>query len=94
MSKCTTKSRKPKNVRYSRVLGELRRKIKKYLPTGKRPESGSPHTSNRAVLNGIWYVPWTSCQWKVSRTEVIRYAAARFMIASRPGRREGSSKRS
>jgi putative transposase len=43
----------------------LWRRVKKHLP--KRPEQrgpGRPRADDRAVLNGIWYVLWTGCQWK------------------------------
>ena len=41
------------------------RKIKKILPKpSKKRGPGRPHADNRAVLNGIWYVLWTGCQWK------------------------------
>ena len=31
----------------------------------KRTKQGArPRASDRAVINGIWYVLWTDCQWK------------------------------
>jgi len=69
MSKCTTKRKKPKNVRYSRVPGKLWRKIKKHLPKNKQTGPGRPRASNRTVLNGIWFVLWTGCQWKAIERE-------------------------
>jgi putative transposase len=56
-----------KSVDYFRPPRPLWRKLKKCLPkkrkkTGKR--GGRPRASDRAVLNGIWYVLWTGCQWK------------------------------
>lgn len=63
MSKRTTK-RKKANVRYNRVPGKLYRKIKKHLPKNQRSGPGRPRADNRAVLNGIWHVLWTGCQWK------------------------------
>ena len=63
MSKNSTQ--KPKNVDYFHVPRPLWRKIKKILPkTGKKHKVGRPQADNRAVLNGIWYVLWTGCQWK------------------------------
>ena len=69
MRKCTTKPRKPKNVSHSRVPGKLWRKIKKHLPKNKQSGPGRPRASNRAVLNGIWFVLWTGCQWKAIERE-------------------------
>lgn len=57
-------STKPKNVSYTRVPGKLWRKIKKQLPKIKTGGVGRPACSNRAVMDGIWYVLWTGCQWK------------------------------
>jgi putative transposase len=56
---------KPKNVDYFQVPRPLWRKIKKVLPKPpKHHGPGRPRADNRAVLNGIWYVLWTGCQWK------------------------------
>lgn len=33
-------------------------------PEPKRRGPGRPGIGNRAVVNGIWYVLWTGCQWK------------------------------
>jgi transposase len=58
-------STKPKNVDYFHVPRPLWRRIKKHLP--KRPRKrgpGRPPVNNRDVVNGIWYVLWTGCQWK------------------------------
>jgi transposase len=44
---------------------KLWRLLKKHLP--KEPKvrkPGLPCVSNRDVLDGIWYVIWTGCQWK------------------------------
>lgn len=63
MSKNSTE--KPKNVDYFHVPRPLWRKIKKVLPKApKKRRPGRPPADNRAVLNGIWYVLWTGCQWK------------------------------
>ena len=35
------------------------------MPPEPRPaQPGRPRIGNRAVLNGIWYILWTGCQWK------------------------------
>jgi putative transposase len=56
-----------KSVDYFRLPRPLWRKLKKCLPkqkkNGGRP-GGRPRVSDRAVVNGIWYVLWTGCQWK------------------------------
>lgn len=64
------KSSKPKAVDYFHLSRPLWRRLKKCLPErkpGKR--GGRPPCSDRAVMNAIWYVLWTGCQWKaVHRT--------------------------
>jgi transposase len=55
---------KPKNVNYTRVPSKLWNKLKKYLPKVRQGGRGRPACNNRAVLNGIWFVLWTGCQWK------------------------------
>jgi putative transposase len=56
---------KPQHVDYFRVPRPLWRKVKKWLPKKPRRRGpGRPAADNRAVLNGIWYVLWTGCQWK------------------------------
>jgi transposase len=56
---------KPKNVDYFKVPDALWEKIKKLLPEPRKPGGpGRPRADDRAVLNGIWYVMWTGCQWK------------------------------
>jgi putative transposase len=46
------------------------RKIKKILPKPlEKLGPGRPRADNRAILNGIWYVLWTGCQWKVVHTD-------------------------
>ncbi len=60
MSKHSTKS----SNRY-RIPSKLWRLLKKHLP--KEPKvrgRGRPRVANRAVIDGIWYVLWTGCQWK------------------------------
>lgn len=58
-------TQKPKNVDYCRVPEGLWRRLRHLLPQAKpHPQGGRPPAANRAVLNGIWYVLWTGCQWK------------------------------
>jgi putative transposase len=51
---------------YFRLPRPLWRKLKKCLPKKKRKSTrgGRPRASDRAVVNAIWYVLWTGCQWK------------------------------
>lgn len=58
---------KPKNVNYNRVPHKLWRLVKKHLPRVRKvgdEGSGRPACPNKRVLNGIWHVLWTGCQWK------------------------------
>jgi len=61
MSKSSTK---PKNVSYTRVPGKLWRKIRKHLPKVRQGGRGRPACPNRAVMDGIWFILWSGCQWK------------------------------
>jgi putative transposase len=61
----TNTTAKPKNVDYFHVPRPLWRRIRKHFPKpvqAVRP--GRKRVDNRKVLNGIWYVLWTGCQWK------------------------------
>lgn len=61
------KSSKPKNVDYFHLPRPLWRKLKKCLPKPKyrqKKRGGRPRCCDRAVVNAIWYVLWTGCQWK------------------------------
>src|ERR671921_1469093 len=62
MSKATTQ----RKVDYFRLPRPLWRKLKKCLPKKRKNTSrgGRPRASDRAIINGIWYVLWTGCQWK------------------------------
>jgi hypothetical protein len=63
MKEATTTRR----VDYFNLPRPLWRKLKKCLPKNKRKMStkgGRPRASDRAVINAIWYVLWTGCQWK------------------------------
>jgi putative transposase len=59
-----------KSVDYFCLPRPLWRKLKKCLPNRRRSKKkapkrgGRPRASDRAVINGIWYVLWTGCQWK------------------------------
>src|ERR687898_641162 len=63
MKEATTTRR----VDYFNLPRPLWRKLKKCLPKNKRnisTKGGRPRASDRAVINAIWYVLWTGCQWK------------------------------
>jgi transposase len=62
MSKATT----TRKVDYFRLPRPLWRKLKKCLPKkrNKASRGGRPSASDRAVINGTWYVLWTGSQWK------------------------------
>lgn len=48
-----------------RMPGKLWKLLKKHLPKEpKNRKPGRPRVRNRDVLDGIWYVLWTGCQWK------------------------------
>ena len=58
-------STKPKKAKPYRIPTQLWRFLKKHLPkppTIKKP--GRPRVNNRNVIDGIWHVLWTGCQWK------------------------------
>jgi len=58
-------TQKPKNVDYFRVPRALWRCLRRHLPKEpKRTGPGRKRADNRRVINGIWYVLWTGCQWK------------------------------
>lgn len=61
MKKSNTKQKKVNNYK---IPPEMWRKIKKHLPKQRKGGRGRPAADNRAVLEGIWYVLWTGCQWK------------------------------
>jgi len=55
---------RPKNVGFHQVLDPLWQIIEQRLaPVPERNGAGRPRASDRAALNGIWYVLWTGCQW-------------------------------
>jgi len=55
-----------RKVDYFNLPRPLWRKLKKCLPkrTKITRRGGRPRASDRAVINAIWYVLWTGCQWK------------------------------
>jgi putative transposase len=57
-------STKPKNVSYTRVPSKLWSKIKKHFPKVRQGGRGRPACPNRPVMDGIWFILWSGCQWK------------------------------
>jgi transposase len=56
---------KPKNIDYFHVPRPMWRRIRKLIPqVNQEGKPGRKRADNRAVLDGIWYVLWTGCQWK------------------------------
>ena len=61
---------KPKNVNYFRVPRKLWRMIKRELPKEtKQKGPGRPRIAHRNVVDGLWYIMWTGCQWKAVKSE-------------------------
>jgi len=57
--------------------GKLWKLLKKHLP--KEPKirkQGRPRVSNRDVLDGIWHVLWTGCQWKSIEKEWFQVSSS------------------
>lgn len=62
MKKDSTKSKKAMQYRMPTKLWRL---LKKHLPKPRHEKGpGRPRVNNRNVLDGIWHVLWTGCQWK------------------------------
>jgi putative transposase len=58
-------STKPKKAKPYRMPTKLWRYLKKHLPkSSKKRGPGRPRVSDRNVMDGIWHVLWTGCQWK------------------------------
>ena len=54
---------KPKNVSYGKVPEDLWKQIEKHFLIYNY-RTGRPRADNRAVLNAIWVILWSSSQWK------------------------------
>jgi transposase len=84
-------STKPSYVDYFRVPRPLWRHIKRLLPKPRTPRGpGRPPADTRAIINGIWYVLWTGCQWKAVHRSWFGVASSviheRFQTWQRQGR--------
>lgn len=87
MSKAITKSA---TTDYFKVPRPLWRKVKKQLPKQKKFRGrGRPRVRDRDVLNGIWYILWTGCQWKAVHKSWFGVSASvlhqRFQLWQRLG---------
>lgn len=66
MKKNTTK---PKSPNYRKVPRSVWRIAKQHLPKPIRQTGpGRSRKPNRAVMNGLWFILWTGCQWKAIDT--------------------------
>lgn len=58
-------SESSKAVSYFHLPRPLWRKLKKCLPKRRHSKRGGrPPCSDRTVMNALWYILWTGCQWK------------------------------
>jgi putative transposase len=54
-----------KSANQYRIPSRLWKLLKKHLPKPPKIRGrGRPPVANRNVMNGIWHVLWTGCQWK------------------------------
>jgi len=59
-----------KSTNQYRIPSRLWKLLKKHLPKpSKIPGRGRPPVANRNVMDGIWHVLWTGCQWKSIQKE-------------------------
>ena len=74
MNKDGTKSR---TVNFHQLPPKLWKKLKKHLPKGRKKNGpGRPRVNNRNVINGIWYVLWSGCQWKAVKREWFQVSSS------------------
>lgn len=66
-----------KQVDYVNLPRGLWRKLSECLPN-YQPSSkgGRPRCSDRSVMNAIWYVLWTGCQWKALQRDWFGVSAS------------------
>lgn len=64
-------------VDYFSVPRPVWRKVQRGLPKeGGEQGKGRPRLAHRNVLNGIWYILWTGCQWKAVKREWFGVSAS------------------
>ncbi len=86
-------AKKPATPNYFRVPRNLWRILKRELPKQpKEKRRGRPRVNDRQVINGIWYVLWTGCQWKAVHKDWFGVSSSvlheRFQTWQREGRWE------
>lgn len=75
---------------YFRVPRPLWRRLRGILPAeGKRIGPGRKRAENRRVVNGIWYVLWTGCQWKAVHREWFGVCSSTLHARFQEWEREG-----
>jgi putative transposase len=66
-----------KTARIYRMPGKLWKLLKKHLPKEPKVKTrGRPRVSNRNVIDGIWHVLWTGCQWKSIEKEWFKVSSS------------------
>ena len=74
MNKDSTKTR---IVNFHQLPPKLWKKLKKHLPKGRKEIGpGRPRVNNRDVINGVWYVLWSGCQWKAVKRDWFRVSSS------------------
>jgi putative transposase len=61
--------KKPKSPNCRQVPRNVWRIVKQHLPKQEwKPGPGCNRKPNRVVMNGLWFILWTGCQWKAIDT--------------------------
>jgi putative transposase len=81
MAKSSKSKRIPKRsyqqVDYVHLPRGLWRKLRECLPEYKpSKQGGRPRCSDRSVMNALWYVLWTGCQWKALQRDWFGVSAS------------------
>lgn len=83
-------SKSSKAVNYFHLPRPLWRKLKKCLPERRQGRRGGrPACPDRAVMNAIWYVLWTGCQWKALHRDWFGVCASAVHNRFQGWQREG-----
>jgi len=81
---------KSKPINFHQVPPKLWRLLKKHLPkASKKVGPGRPRVQDRNVMNGIWFILWTGCQWKAVDSDWFHVSSStlhrRFQIWQQTG---------